>query len=177
VKIHLIIKNICLVISIVCLGYAYILAGYWLIMPALAAMVFFWIIMKKWSVIWSASGLLSIYVLLAAIGVVIDLPLILMAVGCISALASWDFVHFDQSMIGNPPIGTVERLAKKHLQSLTAMFGLSLFLTIAGSSFSLRFPFGVVVFLVLLATGCLTYAVKYIKKSGIAHDEQARDVS
>jgi hypothetical protein len=163
-KIHSIASNICLMIATACLAVGYILGGYWLILLAFLIMVLFWIIMKKRSIFWSASSLLLVYVFLAAIGVVVNLSLLLMVIGCTTALASWDLIHFNQSMSGNLFLDTTAQSEKYHLQSLAAMFGASLLLALISSYINLQFPFGVIVFLVLMAMTSLAKSMQYIMK-------------
>jgi hypothetical protein len=162
-KSHSIANIICLMISAACLGTGYILGGYWLIMPAFLGMALFWMVMKKRSVFWSASSLLWVYVFLAAIGVTVNLSLPLMVIGITASLASWDLTHFKQGMVGNPRLENKAGLVKHHLQSLATVFGVGLLLALISSSINLQFPFGVMIFLVLLSMGCLTYSVQNIK--------------
>jgi hypothetical protein len=147
-----------------CLGAGFIPGGYWPILPAFLVMMLFWVVMKKRSAFWSASSLLLVYVFLAAIGMAINLSLPLMLIGCIAALASWDLTLFNQSMVGNPLLETKVSLEKYHLRSLTAMCGSSLLLALIASLINLQFPFGVIVFLVLMAMGCFTYSTQCIMK-------------
>lgn len=55
-------------------------------------------------------------------------------------------------------------LERDRLQSLAAVVFTGLLLTSLNSPISLQLPFGAIVFLVLLAVGCLTYAVQYRTK-------------
>jgi hypothetical protein len=87
-----------------------------------------------------------------------------MVIGCTTGLASWDLTRFNQSVVGNPPLETKSSLEKYHLQSLALMFGASLSLELISSSINLRFPFGVIVFLAVIAVGGLTYGIQYISK-------------
>jgi hypothetical protein len=163
-KILSITNTICLMIAAACLGAGYILGGYWLILPACLGTALFWVVMKKRSVFWSASGLLVVYFFLAAIGVTVNLSLPLMMIGCTAALASWDLTRFNQGLVGNPLLENKARLEKHHLQSLAMMFGASLSLALISSLFNLRFPFGVIVFLAVIAVGGLTYGIQYVSK-------------
>lgn len=164
-KIHSIILNVCLVMSAGCLGAGYILGGYWLIMPILLAMAIFWLIMKRRSLFWSASSLLLIDVALAIIGVTLNLSIYLMVVGCTTALACWDLTHFRHAITDKPPFGTDARLEKYHLQSLATAVFTGLFVALISSYISLQFPFGIMVFLVLMALGCLVYGVQYLVRN------------
>ena len=161
-KVHSIILNFCLVTSAGCLGAGYILGGYWLIMPIFLAMATFWVIMKKHSLFWSASSQLMVYVVLATIGVTLNLSIYLMVVGCTTALACWDLTHFRDTMIDNPPFGTDARLERYRLQSLATAVLTGLFLALISMYINLQFPFGVTTLLVLMAMGCLVYGVQYL---------------
>jgi len=77
-KYHSPILTICLTISTGCLVAGYVIAGYWLILPVLCVMPLFWIYTKSRSVFWSASSLLLIYIVLAAIGIIAGIPMMLM---------------------------------------------------------------------------------------------------
>jgi hypothetical protein len=163
-KILSITNDICLMIAAACLATGYILGRHWLIVPAFLIMVLFWMITKKRSIFWSASSLLLVYVFLAAIGVIANLSLSLMVVGCTTALASWDLTHFNHGMRGNPLFEAKGSLEKHHMQSLAVMYGASLLLALISSYINLQFPFGVIVFLVLVAMGCTSYGLQYIKR-------------
>lgn len=161
-KTHLIILNVCRVISIGSLGAGYILGGYWLILPVFLAMGILWLIMNRYSPYWSASSLLLMEVALAIIGVTLNLSIYLMVIGCTAALAGWDLSNFRQAINDQPPLGTAARLEKTHLQSLGMAVFTGLFLAFISSSINLQFPFGVVIFLVLMAMGGLVYGVQYL---------------
>lgn len=163
-KIHLIANNVCLMTAAVCLGAGYIPGGYWLIMPVLLVMTIFRMVMNTRSVFWPVSSQLVVYVFLAAVGVAVNLSLPLMVIGCTAALASWDLTRFNQSLVGNPPPEAQGLLEKYHMQSLTVMCGASLLLVSISSIINMQLPFGVIVFLILTAVGCLVYSVKYISE-------------
>jgi len=162
-----IILNICLIISTGCLGTGYILAGYWLILPALLAMVLFWIFTKDQPVFWSASSLLVVIVILAAIGITVDLSLTLMIIACTTALVSWDLIQFNQSMVGNSLRKTNASVEKYRLHSLALAASTGLMLVLISSYINLQFTFGLIVFLVLIAMGCLVGSMQYIMKKNI----------
>jgi 4-hydroxybenzoate polyprenyltransferase len=162
-KILSITNDICLMIAAACLATGYILGRHWLIVPAFLIMVLFWMITKKRSVFWSASCLLLVYVFLAAIGVIANLSLSLMVVGCTTALVSWDLAHFNHGE-GNPLFEAKGSLEKHHMQSLSVMYGASLLLALIASFINLQISFGILVFLVLMAMGCLTYSMQFIMK-------------
>jgi hypothetical protein len=166
-KNHLIIQRICLLTSITCLGFPYILAGEWLIMPFFLAMVGFWIIMKKRSTFWSASILLSAFVLLAAIGMLANFSTFLVLVACTAALAWWDLTDFSQSIVVGQPPETTLLLERAHLQPLGLVISAGFILAFVSSYLNLRISFLGTVLLVVFTTGCLTYAVQSVVKKNI----------
>jgi hypothetical protein len=82
----------------------YLLAGSWIILPALLGLGLLFFIARRRSIFQAASVLLVGAFALAAIGVLVQLSLTLMLVGCMAALATWDLMLFSQ---------TVERAAKR----------------------------------------------------------------
>lgn len=161
-KVHSIIFYVCWVVSVGSLGAGYILGGYWLILPVFLAMGIFWLTLNRHSLFWSTTGLLLIDLALAVIGVTLNLSFYLMVVGCTAALARWDLAHFRHTMIDNHPLATDARLERFRLQSLATAVFTSLFLAFISSYINLQFPFGAMVFLVLMALGCLVYGVQYL---------------
>lgn len=162
-KVYAIILNTCLAISTGCLGASYMVAGYWLIIPVILAMAIFWMTTRR-SISWSASSLLSVYVVLSIIGVTLNFSIYLLALGCTTALVCWDLAHFEQSLAGDPPHEIDARLERYHLQSLAAVIFTSLLLAFISTLINLQLPFGVTIILVLTAMGCLTFGWQYIAK-------------
>ena len=158
------INKICVVLSIACIGLAYILAGYWLILPVLLVMLLAWLLQKKQSAFWPACTLLMLYVLLAIVGIVLRLPVLLLAAGCSAALACWDLTLFQQSVARDQTAEMNMRLERLHLRSLGMAASLGLLFTFLGLSFNLQLPFIVIMSLALIAVGCLTYGLHSILK-------------
>ena len=161
-KTHELVHNLCLVSSMVCLALAYLPGGYWPILPGLLAMILFWIVLRKRSAFWAASSLLSVYIFLAALGVVRDLSVPLLAVGCACALAAWDLTHFGQDMLDQENPDARMRLERQHLRSLAMAFSLGLAFAFLSMYLSLQIPFLLSVVLVLLAVGGLTYGLQAV---------------
>lgn len=161
-RIHAILLNACRVMSLGSLGAGYILGGYWLILPVFLAMGIFWLIMNRHSPFWSAASLLLIDVALAVIGVTLNLSIYLLVIGCTAALAGWDLTHFRYTMIDNPPLGADVRLERSRLQSLAAAVFTGLVLALIGLYINLQFSFGVMVLLVLMAMGGLTFGAQWM---------------
>jgi hypothetical protein len=164
-KTHSIVLNLGLVTTVGCLGIGYILGGYWWILPMLLAMAIFWITTKSRSAFWSASSLLLVYVVLAIIGVTLNLSVYLMVFGCTVALTCWDLLHFGQSPDDNAPHGFDISLERYHLKSLFTAVFTGLLLAFIGSRINLYFSFGAMIFFVLVAMGCLIYGMQFIVKN------------
>lgn len=157
---HSIINKICVLASIACLGLAYLLSGYWIILFLFLAMAIFWIVMKRWSIFQSASSLLAIYMVLAAIGIALNLPVLLVAPGCVAALASWDLTNFGQEVGDKQSTETRLPIERCHLRSLAVAAFVGSILALISSYANLQIPFVVIVFLVLIAVGSLTYGLQ-----------------
>ena len=164
-KTHSIILNTCLVTSAGCLIGGYISSGYLVIVPAFLAMAIFWLATKKHSTFWSASSLLLIYIFLAALGMILNLSILLMALGCTTALAWWDLSHFSQSIDNNSSRKVTASLERYHLQSLAAVIFISFILIFIISTFNLRLSFGSIVILSLIAMGCFTYGIHHLLRN------------
>ena len=163
-KLHSIILNVSLLISACCLGAGYVLGGYWLIAVISFVATIFWLFTKTRLSFLSVSSLLSIYVVLAAIGVIVNLSIPLMILGCTAALVAWDLIFLDQSMVDNSPYETKVPLERYHLQSLAVAISASLLLTFISSYLNLQFQFGVMIFLAVAAVGFITYGLQRIRK-------------
>lgn len=166
-KSHLILQTLCLLTSIICLGLPYIVAGYWPIFLFFPSMAAFWILMKKKSVFWSTSILLSFLALLAAVGMLANLSTPLMVIACTAALAWWDLANFRHSLVIGQLPETTLLLERDHLQSLGITICAGLMLVLIGSSLDLQISFPGMVLLVVFAIGCLMYAVHSILKKNI----------
>ena len=163
-KVHSILLNTCLILTTGCLGAGYLLAGYWPILPILPVVLLFWIFARKRPAFWPASSLLLAYVFLAAFGITAGVSSILMMAACTGALLCWDLMLFNQSIVANSPHRPNAALEKYHLQSLALAASAGLMLALLTSSINLRFPFVLIVFLVLMTMGCLLYGIQYILK-------------
>jgi len=163
-KLHSIILNVSLLISACCLGAGYVLGGYWLIAVISFVATIFWLFTKTRLSFFPVSSLLLIYVVLAAIGVIVNLSIPLMILGCTAALAAWDLTFLGQSMVDNSPYETKVPLERYHLQSLAVAISASLLLTFISSYLNLQFQFGVMIFLAVAAVGFITYGLQRIRK-------------
>ena len=165
-KFRTFILNIGLIISTGSLGVGYFLAGYWQIVPVLFGILFLGIIvMKTQPVVSLSSSFLLAYIILAVIGVVADLSVELMIIACTFALVSWDLMLFEHSLVGDSALQTNTSLEKHHLRSLSIAIAAGLLLAFVSLYVRLALPFGVIVSLVLIVTGFLTYSVQHISNT------------
>jgi len=170
-KLHSIIRAVCLLASIACLALAYVPTGDWLVLLVIPAMLLFWVLTKKRSAFWPASSLLTVYVLLALMGVTRHTPLLLV-IGCVFALAGWDLNDLSLGTVGQGPRGAGAELEMRRLQSLALMTGISVALAAVSLWLRLQLSFGAIVLLVLLVTGCLLYTVHHLRKSSVEFGRQ-----
>jgi hypothetical protein len=161
----LIINRACVLTAVGSLSLAYLLAGYWQILLAFSAMSVFWILLKRWSVFRTSSALLSMFVLLTAIGVTLNLSILLILIACTAALAGWDLANFTESGVGNQRSEAELRLERTHLRSLAMAIFAGLSVAFISSSMNFQIPFWVTIFLVLIAIGCLTYGMQSLVKN------------
>ena len=155
---------ICLVISTGCLAAGYVLVGYWQTFLIFPLLLILWLLTYKQSSYLSASTCLIGYVILAAVGILLDIPISLMVIACVIALAGWELMLFSQSNKGNLPDNSDVLRKRYHLNSLALTVSAGLTLALISANISLRIPFVVIVSLVLLFVGCLVYAVQNVVK-------------
>lgn len=162
-KAYSIILGICLIITTTSIGVGYISAGYWLILPAFLLLGLFWMITKKSSLFWSASGLLLAFYLLAAFGITTNISPILMIIACTVALISWDLMQFNRPLFGKSHMEGSMFLGKYHLRTLVFAASVGLLLALLSLYINLELSFRITTILVLIAIGCLIYSIRYLK--------------
>jgi len=155
----------CLIISTDCLTVGYIFAGIWQIVLLFLLLLILWLLTYKQSIYLSASILLIGFVILAALGILLDFPVGLMTIACVTALVSWELLSFDQSNPGNSLDKSNFLREKYQLKSLALTVSVGLILALISANVSLRLPFIVVVFWVLIFMGCLIYGVQFVLKN------------
>ncbi len=154
-KRHSIIGKLCLIASVASLVLVYGPSIYWPVLIALPAMLLLWMVAKKTLAAWRPSAVLCVYLVLAVMGVILRHPLLPLILGSIAALIWWDLTDFEEGLHAGILAKAESSLQKYRLQSFVLTIGATLLLEIAGLSLRLPLPFGVVVLLMLLATGCL----------------------
>jgi hypothetical protein len=161
----LILNKACAATSAVCLSLAYLLSGYWLIILVFLAMTLFWKLLKNWSIFRTSSALLALFVVVAAIGVTLDLSTPLILIAGTAALTSWDLTNFVESATDNQRAETKRRLENFHLRSLAIASSAGLLLSLITSYANFELPFGVTLLLVLIAIGGITYGLQPLAKN------------
>lgn len=154
----------CLTTSTGCLTVGYIFAGIWQMVLLFPVLLILWLLTYKQSIFLSASIFLIGFVTLAALGILLDFPVGLMTIACVTALVSWELLLFDQNNLGNSLDNSNFLREKYHLKSLALTASVGLILALISANVRLRIPFIVVVFLVLIFLGCLIYGVQFVVK-------------
>lgn len=162
VNVYLVLIILCLTIATGCLTAGYIFAGYWQIVLLLPILLILWLLANKQSIYLSASIFLLGYVILAAVGILLDFSVGLMVFACVAALASWELLLFDQSNIDNLPDNSDFLRKKYHLTSLVIAISVGLILAIISANINLHIPFAIISLLVLVSMGCLIYSVQFV---------------
>lgn len=159
-KSHSILLKICLAISTVCLSAGYISIGYWQILFGFPILALIWFFMVKYSVFWSASIFLVVYVLLTAIGIFADLSRFLMLIASTTALASWELMQFNQKQVEISLLKSNNLLEKNHIKTLALAISTGFVLVLISSSIYLELPFIVTAILVLILFGGFLFGVR-----------------
>jgi hypothetical protein len=154
-----------LLISLVCLGGGYATSGHWgaagvVLLPIIAAALY-----RKFPATWLPSACLVGLVFLAAAGVLLGAPTVLMIVGATASLAAWDLLNLDRMMESSSSVTTAGRFEKRHILFLLLALGLGLAMAVSGAIFSLRIPFVLLVLLILVDLFSLDRISRYLRRS------------
>ena len=153
---------ICAAISLLCLTAGFGLAGHWEILLAIPALLLYGFLTRKIAGTATASLLLVLYTLCAALALLADLSPCLMIAGCSFALVSWDSALFSFPNVGNSTLhSSSQRLETLHLRDLVIAIGLGLLLALLGLNVRLHLPFGLVAGLAVLAAYGLYRGLRY----------------
>jgi hypothetical protein len=153
-----------LVISTGCLTAGYVLTGYWHVFLIFPLLLILWLLTYKQSMYLSASIFLIGFVILAALGILLNIQVGLMTIACVTALVCWELLLFDQSNAGNSLDKSNFLREKYHLTSLALTASAGLILMLMSANISLHIPFFGVVFLVLTFLGCLIYGMQFVAR-------------
>jgi hypothetical protein len=151
-----------LLISLACLGGGYGVAGQWVaaglvLVPIIAASFY-----RRFPAAWLPSACLVGLVCLAAAGLLVGAPTVLMFLGATAGLAAWDLMNLDRVMESGSSSNTASRFEKMHALSLTLALGIGLLMAGSGELFSLRLPFVLLILLILLDLLSLDRVSRYL---------------
>jgi hypothetical protein len=113
---------------------------------------------------WLAHLSLASFAGLSAIGVLLKIPLIPMALASTAALAAWDFVL--EMHTESPPTELYDRF---HFVSLATALGLGLLVIGIFQRFHFRLPFGAMLVLGIVMLVCLNRIMNYIPQNMESH--------
>jgi hypothetical protein len=157
---------ICLFLLIACLA-----AGYWIAAQRVGAVMAIllgpsWLLARKYPSPWLTLVCLVASVGLSVVGILMEVPPLLMVFGSAMALAVWDLLLLDTAVGTTSVSEQTRQYEKKHLYSLMLALGLGLSVTILGRSFSIQMPFIVLLLFVAFVLFALDRVWSYIKKTG-----------
>lgn len=151
-------RNSFLLMSTACFATAYSVSGHWPIAAVLLLCPLFWFLLRGQSVLWRSSCLLTASVVLAAVGVMLDVSAALMAVAITAALAAWDLVNFDETLKLSLIPEVRKSLVQSHLRSLFMAVATGMLLALSASLVRLELPFAATGALALVLIAALMSA-------------------
>lgn len=119
---------------------------------------------RRPSLDWLAYLSLAGFAGLSAAGILLDIPLMLMAIASTSALASWDIILESRPVAPGGGVPSTGLYTKIHLKSLGAALGLGLLGVGVGQWAQWKIPFMGMIVLVILTLFCLGHAMDYLKR-------------
>jgi hypothetical protein len=150
--------------SIVCLGAGFAAAG----IPVAACLVslpgLLLLFRKRIRRGWAAPAFLAAMVFAASVEAVVNAPALLVVPGAALALAAWDLAELDKFIGGNDATAAAPPVFRRHVLSLARGIGLGLLFAAGGYAVSLRIPFLLMFFLVILDLACLGYIFRLTRK-------------
>lgn len=138
-----------------CLAVGYAMAGQLAALAVVSIAFLAWLRARQHLSNWLFSAALMVTVSLAAAGLLVGAPPLLMILGATLALASWDLVRFDHTPASDSSATAITGLEKKHFESLALALGPSLLVAATGRMFRFQIPFGVMILLAIFAFFCL----------------------
>ncbi len=153
---------VCLVISTACLGGGYAQVGLWpgAVAALLPAAGFLYA--GKNRADWVPRLCLVGDTGLALAGVLENAPAVLMIAGLATALACWDLVNLENTLMTASQEASERQIEKQHLQWLCLALGLGLSLAAIGTLVTLQIPLIVVVLLVVVDVVSLNFVTRYL---------------
>jgi hypothetical protein len=147
-------------VTVACIAVAYLLAGQWLILPALAVLGIGWVVLRRNSKVGASRWLLAGITSTAAIAAVMDLPMILIVVGLVAALAAWDLADFDATLRSCARAVDRSRLMRLHMRWLLPAVGAWMLWALLASIARFDLPFAAAAALAVALVVSLTRAAQ-----------------
>ncbi len=153
-----------LAISIAALSFGYLTIGCWQIIPAILLFALLCGLLYKSNVQWSANIYFAGYTILAGVGIYERIPNVIVIIGIIAALASWDLLQFNKDISENSLPSAILSLERNHLQSLFLALSLGLILALAVNSLQIRIPFAVIWIFGFFGIASMIFGIQLIDK-------------
>jgi hypothetical protein len=153
----------CLAVSLVCLAGGYAVSAYWFVAPVVLAPIGVLLFSEKITAGWIPDACLFGLVCLAAAGLIIQAPPLLMLLGATAGLAAWDLENLDRRMAMGEPSPSARRFEQRHVLILLAALGLGLLLAALGRLVAIQIPFVLLLALVIFDLFSLDRVSRYLK--------------
>lgn len=144
------------------LAAGYLRSRVWVILLFVLTISLLFFVARRRSVDQAASVLLAGAVVLASVGVIIQMSLILMPVGCIGALASWDIMLFSQTTTLVAKRDDFVLLDRRHYWSLAIAIGGGTLFSLTAGNLTLNLPFIMTLVLCAVALGGVYFGTRHI---------------
>ena len=145
--------------GVLCLAAGYAMTGRW---------VFLALSVLAWLVGLFAAGWLGVVITvligLAAAGVCVGAPPILMILSATLTFAGWDLSHWESFVAAGLSPEAVARFEWRHYAFLTLALGSGLLLALLGRQVSFQLPFGILLVLAILLLLGLDRVLHFVKK-------------
>jgi hypothetical protein len=169
-RLHSLIGNLCLIASIALLVVAHGPASDWPALIAISAVSLLLILLRNRITFLGASVLLCSYLALAIRDILLQDSVFPLVLGTVTALIWWDLAEHEHRPRAGLLAGAENALTTYRLQSLAITAGASTLLLAAGIWLHVRLPLGVIVVLVLVITGGLSYVVRILRNPPLGRE-------
>jgi hypothetical protein len=136
---------------IACLAVGYSQAGQWLALTAILLPLVAWFSSLRWPYRWLPLAGLLLSVVLSGAGLFAGASPVLMILSTALALAGWDLLLWDHALPDDLSASMLSRITYSHYSSLALALVFGLLAALAGRLLRIQLPFGVLIFLVILA--------------------------